>query len=97
MGRDMAGVSPRLSHGDPLQLDPNWSCSVPLLAFEEALEQSVFRAGLTRADWLKRLAQQLHKPHYCRCSGSCPRDGSWRRRTYPSGCNPWAGSSNVNC
>ena len=62
MGRDMAGVSPRLSHADPLQLDPNWSCSVPLLAFEEALEQSVFRAGLTRADWLKRLAQQLHKP-----------------------------------
>ena len=62
MGRDMAGVSPRLSHADPLQLDPNWSCSVPLLAFEEALEQSVFRSGLTRADWLKRLAQQLHKP-----------------------------------
>ena len=62
MGRDMAGVSPRLSHADPLQLDPNWSCSVPLLAFEEALEQSIFRSGLTRADWLKRLAQQLHKP-----------------------------------
>ena len=93
----MAGVSPRLSHADPLQLDPNWSCSVPLLAFEEALEQSAFRAGLTRTDWLKRLAQQLHKPQLLPLPGFCPRDGSSRRRTCPSGCNPWAGSSNVNC
>ena len=37
----MAGVSPRLSHGDPLQLDPNWSCSVPLLAFEEAFKRGL--------------------------------------------------------
>ena len=62
MGRNMAPGSPLFSVTDPLQLDPDWTCSVPLLAFEEALEQSVFRSGLTRSDWLKRLAHQLHRP-----------------------------------
>ena len=62
MGRPMASGSPLASVADPLQLDPDWSCSVPLLAFEDALDQSVFRSGLTRSDWLKRLAHQLHKP-----------------------------------
>ena len=32
------------------------------MAFEQALEQSVFRSGLSRSDWLKRLAADLHKP-----------------------------------
>ncbi len=62
MGRPMASGSPLASIADPLQLDPDWSCGVPLLAFEDALDQSVFRSGLTRSDWLKRLAHQLHKP-----------------------------------
>ena len=43
MGRPMASCSPLASIADPLQLDPDWSCGVPLLAFEDALDQSVFR------------------------------------------------------
>jgi hypothetical protein len=35
---------------------------VPLTGLEEALERSVFRSGLSRADWLKRLAEECHKP-----------------------------------
>ena len=47
---------------DPLALDLSWASEVPLIPFEEALERSVFRSGLSRADWLSRLAQDLHKP-----------------------------------
>ncbi|MEN9767686.1 MAG: hypothetical protein RLZZ32_1646, partial [Cyanobacteriota bacterium] len=47
---------------DPLALESSWNCGVPLIGFEEALEQSVFRSGLTRSDWLQRLAHQLHRP-----------------------------------
>jgi hypothetical protein len=47
---------------DPLALDEHWPCEVALTGFEEALERSVFRSGLSRSDWLKRLAQDLHKP-----------------------------------
>ena len=52
----------RVSNSDPLALDDQWSCPVPLLGFEAALERSVFRSGLSRSDWLKRLANELHKP-----------------------------------
>ena len=52
----------RASNSDPLALDDQWSCPVPLLGFEAALERSVFRSGLSRSDWLKRLANELHKP-----------------------------------
>ncbi len=51
-----------MSTSDPLALETGWSCEVPLISFEEALELTVFRSGLTRADWLKRLAHQLHRP-----------------------------------
>jgi len=51
-----------MSTPDPLALETGWSCEVPLISFEEALELTVFRSGLTRADWLKRLAHQLHRP-----------------------------------
>jgi len=56
---DAAGVD---AAEDPLALDPHWSCSVPLLSFQEALAASVFRSGLSREAWLKRLAAQLHRP-----------------------------------
>ncbi|MBM5784283.1 MAG: hypothetical protein FJ076_05430 [Cyanobacteria bacterium K_DeepCast_35m_m1_288] len=52
----------RASNSDPLALDDQWGCPVPLLGFEAALERSVFRSGLSRSDWLKRLANELHKP-----------------------------------
>ncbi len=52
----------RVSNSDPLALDEQWHCPVPLLGFEAALERSVFRSGLSRSDWLKRLANELHKP-----------------------------------
>jgi hypothetical protein len=52
----------RASNSDPLALADQWSCPVPLIGFEAALERSVFRSGLSRSDWLKRLANQLHKP-----------------------------------
>ena len=51
-----------LSDADPLALVEGWPCEVPLTSFEQALELSVFRSGLSRADWLKRLAAELHKP-----------------------------------
>lgn len=51
-----------LGDSDPLALVEGWPCDVPLINFEQALELSVFRSGLSRADWLKRLAEQLHKP-----------------------------------
>lgn len=51
-----------LSNADPLALVEGWPCEVPLTSFEQALERSVFRSGLSRADWLKRLATELHKP-----------------------------------
>ena len=52
----------RLCDSDPLALAEQWPCQVPLTALEPALERSVFRTGLSRADWLKRLANDLHKP-----------------------------------
>lgn len=52
----------RVRDGDPLALVEHWPCPVPLTPFEAALEQSVFRSGLSRSDWLKRLANALHKP-----------------------------------
>ena len=52
-----------LSDADPLALIEGWPCEVPLTSFEQALELSVFRSGLSRADWLKRLAGELNKPH----------------------------------
>ncbi len=51
-----------LPSGDPLALVDPWPCEVPLTGFSQALEISVFRSGLSRADWLKRLAADLHKP-----------------------------------
>ena len=58
--------TPRLSWSeDPLALDPTWTCSDPdltLLPLRQALEQSVFRSGLSRQQWLQRLAAQLHTP-----------------------------------
>ena len=51
-----------LPSGDPLALVEAWPSEVPLIGFSEALELSVFRSGLSRADWLKRLAADLHKP-----------------------------------
>ena len=54
---------PRLSwEQDPLALDPGWESPVPLVPLREALEQTVFRSGLTREAWLRRLAAQLHRP-----------------------------------
>ena len=47
---------------DPLTLDPSWSSPIPLIPLEEALEQSVFRSGLSRQEWLQRLARTLDKP-----------------------------------
>ncbi|MGA1304280.1 MAG: hypothetical protein ACO3ZD_09595 [Cyanobium sp.] len=47
---------------DPLSLDPSWPCPISLLPLEEALEQCVFRSGLSRQEWLKRLARALEKP-----------------------------------
>jgi hypothetical protein len=47
---------------DPLALDPAWPCPIPLIPLEEALEQSVFRSGLSRQEWLQRLARSLDKP-----------------------------------
>jgi len=52
----------RVSNSDPLALADQWSCPVPLLGFEAALKRSVFRSSLSRSDWLKRLANDLHKP-----------------------------------
>lgn len=52
----------RVVNSDPLALADQWSCPVPLIGFEAALERSVFRSGLSRSDWLKRLANDLHKP-----------------------------------
>ena len=55
-------MAPLLPTTDPLALVEGWSCEVPLTGLSEALEISVFRSGLSRADWLKRLAADLHKP-----------------------------------
>lgn len=51
-----------LPSSDPLALVDRWPCDVPLTGFSQALEISVFRSGLSRADWLKRLAADLHRP-----------------------------------
>ena len=48
--------------GDPLALEASWPCPTPLIPLEQALEQSVFRSGLSRQEWLQRLARALHKP-----------------------------------
>ncbi|MBV2350584.1 hypothetical protein KUL97_02555 [Synechococcus sp. HK05] len=55
-------MAPLLRDTDPLALVEPWPCEVPLTGLEEALERSVFRSGLSRADWLKRLAEDCHKP-----------------------------------
>ena len=47
---------------DPLALDPDWTCPVALTPLQQALETTLFRSGLSRGDWLKRLAGQLHRP-----------------------------------
>ena len=47
---------------DPLQLDPTWPSAVSLIDLETALEQSLLQSGLSRQDYIKRLAQDLHKP-----------------------------------
>ena len=47
---------------DPLSLDPSWPCPISLLPLEEALDQCVFRSGLSRQEWLQRLARALEKP-----------------------------------
>ena len=62
-----------LPSGDPLALVEAWPCEVPLTGFSEALELSVFRSGLSRAEWLKRLAADLHKPLLLRLLWLLPR------------------------
>ena len=57
-----AGAPPASDTDDPLAIDPGWPCSVPLIPLAEALEQSVFRSGLSRQEWLQRLARALDKP-----------------------------------
>ena len=52
----------RASDSDPLALDDQCNCPAPLLSFEAALERSVFGSGLSSSEWLKRLANELHKP-----------------------------------
>jgi hypothetical protein len=61
---------------DPLDLNPDWPCPIPLLSLEEALEQSVFRSGLSRQEWLKRLARSFDKPALLPLLWLLPRD--WR-------------------
>jgi len=46
---------------DPLALDQDWACPLPLTGFEQALELTLFQTGLTREQWLKRLAAELHR------------------------------------
>lgn len=58
----MATHLPLRSHDDPLALLPEWPCPVALTPLEQALDSSVFRSGLSRAEWLKRLATDLQKP-----------------------------------
>jgi hypothetical protein len=58
----MAPQMPLRSHDDPLALLPDWACPVALTPLEQALDTSVFRSGLSRAEWLKRLATDLQKP-----------------------------------
>ena len=54
--------SPELSwHLDPLALDPSWPSPVPLLSLRQALEETVFRSGLSREAWLRRLATQFNR------------------------------------
>lgn len=55
-------ASPLAQEGDPLALAASWPCPTPLISLEQALEQSVFRSGLSRQEWLQRLARALHKP-----------------------------------
>ena len=49
-------------NSDPLAIDSDWSSDVPLVSLEAALEQSLLQSGLSRQDYIKRLAQDLHKP-----------------------------------
>ena len=46
---------------DPLRIAPLWPSPIPLLGLEAALEQTLFRSGLSREEWLKRLAADLHR------------------------------------
>ena len=47
---------------DPLAIVEGWPSEVPLIPLEQALEQSLLQSGLNRQDYIKRLAQDLHKP-----------------------------------
>ena len=47
---------------DPLAIVQGWPSEVPLIPLEQALEQSLLQSGLSRQDYIKRLAQDLHKP-----------------------------------
>ncbi|MFO0057486.1 MAG: hypothetical protein ACK55B_06655 [Cyanobacteriota bacterium] len=55
------GESPS-SREDPLALAAEWPCPIPLTPLEQALQQCVFRSGLTRQAWLQRLARSIDKP-----------------------------------
>ncbi|MFM7653666.1 MAG: hypothetical protein ACKO5M_12245 [Vulcanococcus sp.] len=72
--------TPRLSWSeDPLALDPGWASADPglsLVPLQDALEQTVFRSGLSRDAWLRRLAEQLHQPHLLPLLWLLPR--GWR-------------------
>jgi hypothetical protein len=46
---------------DPLAINPAWPCPLPLTPLEQALELTMFRSGVSREEWLKRLANDLHK------------------------------------
>ena len=58
----MAPGAPLLQVADPLALRDDWPCPVALTPLERALEQSLLASGLSRAEWLKRLAARLHRP-----------------------------------
>lgn len=58
----MAAVPHLAWEDDPLALDPRWSCGLSLLPLQEALDRTLFRSGLSREAWLRRLAGQLHAP-----------------------------------
>ena len=47
---------------NPLALDPSWPSSVPLLDLDSALEQTMFQAGLSRKELLRRLVADVQKP-----------------------------------
>ena len=58
----MATATPLLPESDPLALTAGWPCPVELTPLEQALDQSLLASGLSRADWLQRLARRLQRP-----------------------------------